>query len=73
MFRILIFGAANLGILVVMGIVFQLIGLDIWLVQNNAGFNTAGVLAFSACFGFGAPSFPLHCQNLWPNGEWALS
>ena len=53
MFRILIFGAANLGILVVMGIVFQLIGLDIWLVQNNAGFNTAGVLAFSACFGFG--------------------
>lgn len=53
MFRVIIFAAANLGILLVMGVVFQLIGLDIWLVQSSAGFNTAGVLAFAACFGFG--------------------
>ena len=53
MFRVIIFAAANLGILLVMGVVFQLIGLDIWLVQSGTGFNTAGVLAFSACFGFG--------------------
>lgn len=53
MFRVIIFAAANLGILLVMGVVFQLIGLDIWLVQSGTGFNTAGVLAFAACFGFG--------------------
>jgi len=53
MFRVLIFAGANLGILLVMGVVFQIIGLDIWLVQSGAGFNTAGVLAFAACFGFG--------------------
>ena len=53
MFRVIIFAAANLGILLVMGVIFQLIGLDIWLVQSGTGFNTAGVLAFAACFGFG--------------------
>ena len=53
MFRVIIFAAANLGILLVMGVVFQLIGLDIWLVQSGTGFTTAGVLAFEACFGFG--------------------
>ncbi|HAF39682.1 MAG TPA: protease HtpX, partial [Gammaproteobacteria bacterium] len=40
MFRVIIFAAANLGILLVMGVVFQLIGLDIWLVQSGTGFNT---------------------------------
>lgn len=53
MFRILIFTAANFGILLVMGIVFQIIGLDIFLIQTGAGFNTIGVMAFAACFGFG--------------------
>ena len=53
MFRILIFTAANFGILLVMGIVFQIIGLDIFLIQTGAGFNTTGVMAFAACFGFG--------------------
>ena len=53
MFRILIFTAANFGILLVMGIVFQIIGLDIFLIQTSAGFNTTGVMAFAACFGFG--------------------
>lgn len=53
MFRIIIFSAANIGILLVMGVLFQLIGLDIWLVQSGTGVNTAGVLAFAACLGFG--------------------
>ena len=53
MFRIIIFSAANIGILLVMGVLFQLIGLHIWLVQSGTGFNTAGVLAFAACLGFG--------------------
>jgi len=72
MFRVIIFAAANLGILLVMGVVFQLIGLDIWLVQSGTGFNTAGCWLLRPASVSAAPLSHSPCRSLWRNAVWAF-
>lgn len=49
--RILLFLATNLAIVVVLSIVAQLLGIDVWLAQQ--GSDLSGLLVFAALFGFG--------------------
>ena len=51
--RVLLFLATNFAILIVLSIAMQVLGIDDMLAASNAGFNTEGILAFSALFGFG--------------------
>ena len=51
--RVLLFLATNFAILIVLSIAMQVLGIDEMLAASNAGFNTEGILAFSALFGFG--------------------
>ena len=51
--RVLLFLATNYAILIVLSIAMQVLGIDDMLAASNAGFNTEGILAFSALFGFG--------------------
>ena len=53
MLRVLLFLATNFAILIVLSIAMQVLGIDDMLAASNAGFNTEGILAFSALFGFG--------------------
>ncbi|HXN11362.1 MAG TPA: protease HtpX [Steroidobacteraceae bacterium] len=49
--RVLLFLLTNLAILLVLGVVADLTGLDAWLARQ--GGSLGGLLAFAACFGFG--------------------
>ncbi|HEY7240516.1 MAG TPA: zinc metalloprotease HtpX, partial [Burkholderiales bacterium] len=49
--RILLLIATNLAVMVVLSIVVSVLGLDNWLTAN--GIIYAGLLWFSAIFGFG--------------------
>lgn len=52
--RIFLFLITNLAIVVVLGVVLQLLGVDRMLVAGNRyGINYAGLLIFAAVFGFG--------------------
>ena len=51
--RVLLFLATNFAILIVLSIAMQVLGIDDMLAASNSGFNTEGILAFSALFGFG--------------------
>ncbi len=51
--RVLLFLVTNFAILIVLGIAMQVLGIDDMLAASNSGFNTEGILAFSALFGFG--------------------
>ena len=51
--RVLLFLATNFAILIVLSIAMQVLGIDDMLAASNAGFNTEGILALSALFGFG--------------------
>ena len=51
--RVLLFLATNFAILIVLSIAMQVLGIDDMLAASNAGFNTEGILAISALFGFG--------------------
>ena len=51
--RVLLFLVTNFAILIVLSIAMQVLGIDDMLAASNAGFNTEGILAFSALFGFG--------------------
>ena len=51
--RIVLFLATNLAILVVLGIVLQVLGVDSLLAQNNVDLNVQALLMLSAIFGMG--------------------
>ncbi|MGB1737127.1 MAG: protease HtpX [Pseudomonadales bacterium] len=51
--RVLLLLATNFAILIVLSIAMQVLGIDDMLAASNAGFNTEGILAVSALFGFG--------------------
>ena len=51
--RVLLFLVTNFAILIVLSIAMQVLGIDDMLAASNSGFNTEGILAFSALFGFG--------------------
>ena len=51
--RVLLFLATNFAILIVLSIAMQVLGIDDMLAASNSGFNTEGILALSALFGFG--------------------
>ncbi|NND66685.1 MAG: protease HtpX, partial [Halioglobus sp.] len=51
--RILLFLATNIAVLALIGIVFNLLGLEGILAANGVDLNLSGLLVFSAMFGFG--------------------
>lgn len=51
--RIVLFLLTNLAVVVVLGIVLQLIGVDRLLAQNGIGLNWQALLVFAAVFGMG--------------------
>ena len=48
--RVLLLVLTNLAILLVLGVVAEVTGLDAWLARQ--GESLGGLLAFAACFGF---------------------
>lgn len=63
--RILLFLITNLAVLVVLGAVLQLIGVDRLLAENGVALNWAALLVFAAVFGMGALSFRWRCRSGW--------
>jgi heat shock protein HtpX len=55
--RILLFVMTNLAVMVVLGIVINLLGLNRWLDAN--GLNVGGLMAFSLVLGFGGATISL--------------
>jgi heat shock protein HtpX len=55
--RILLFVMTNLAVMVVLGIVINLLGLNRWLDAN--GLNVGGLMAFSLVIGFGGATISL--------------
>ena len=53
MFRIGLFLATNLAVLLIASITFNLLGLDNYLASQGVGINLPGLLFFCAIFGFG--------------------
>lgn len=51
--RVGLFVATNLAVLLVLGVVLRLLGIDNLLEQRNAGINYEGLLVLSLVFGFG--------------------
>lgn len=51
--RIFLFLATNVAVLIVLGIVLQILGVDSLLAQNNVDLNIQALLIFSAVFGMG--------------------
>lgn len=51
--RVVLFIATNLAVLLVLGIVLRLLGVDRYLADSGTGLNYQALLIFSAVFGFG--------------------
>ncbi|MGD2161157.1 MAG: protease HtpX, partial [Gammaproteobacteria bacterium] len=51
--RIALFMATNIAVLIVLGIVLSLLGVDSLLQQNNVDLDLRALLVFSAVFGMG--------------------
>lgn len=51
--RVALFLATNIAILVVLGVVLRVLGVDNYLDEQNAGINYESLLIFSAVIGFG--------------------
>jgi heat shock protein HtpX len=51
--RVVLFIVTNLAVLLVLGIVLRLLGIDGYLEQSGTGLNYEALLVFSAIFGFG--------------------
>jgi len=62
--RIVLFLATNLAVLLVLGVVARLLGLDQWFVGGSGGDGLGGLLAFAALFGFGG-SFISLAMSKW--------
>lgn len=50
--RILLYLATNLAVVVVLGVVMRLFGVEAWLMSNGIDANLGGLLIFAAGFGF---------------------
>lgn len=62
--RIFLFLVTNLAVIIVLGLVLRLLGVDSILQQNNADLDINNLLVFSAVFGFGG-SFISLAMSKW--------
>ena len=62
--RVALFLATNIAILVVLGVVLRILGVDNYLDDQNVGINYEALLIFSAVFGFGG-SFISLAMSKW--------
>ena len=62
--RIALFVATNLAVLIVLGVVLQLLGVDRMLADSGSGLDYRSLLIFSAVFGFGG-SFVSLAMSKW--------
>ena len=61
--RILLFLATNLAIVVLLGIVLRLLGIESILDESGTGLNLGALLIFAAVFGFAGRSFRSRFRN----------
>ena len=62
--RVALFLVTNIAILVVLGVVLRILGVDNYLDENNVGINYEALLVFSAVIGFGG-SFISLAMSKW--------
>ena len=70
--RVLLFLATNVAILLVLGIVLQLIGVDSLLDEQGIGLNYRALLVFAAVFGMGGSFISVSAKFHPSNGKWFI-